>query len=223
MTAMNHRASLKLDFRGYWHAGSGRSSGHHLDAVCERDGSDLPYFPGRQLKGILRHAVRRAEAWGWLAALSLADGPVTSHEELLFGSGSQMEGRHATFPGLIQVGDAGLSTAEHEWLRQPEQAGYRACLFTELFSTAIDENGTARKYSLRGLEVCLPTHLESLLELHLTALDPALRQQQQDALKLPDPWMALKKALPLVDALGAHRSRGLGEAEVTLAVMNKGA
>jgi CRISPR/Cas system CSM-associated protein Csm3 (group 7 of RAMP superfamily) len=223
MTVLSHHAELLLNFSGYWHAGSGRSSGNHLDALCERDASGLPYFPGRQLKGILRHAVRRAEAWGWMDDQPLPEGPVTTHEELLFGSASQSEARHHTFPGLLQVDSGCLPKTEGDWLAQPDKASLRAQLFDELFSTAIKEDGTAQQYSLRGIEVCIPVTLHAALGLRVTALDLALRTQQEKWLAHAKPWSALKISLHLIDALGANRSRGLGEATVSLIMPKKGA
>lgn len=213
---MTANARLQLDFTNYWHAGSGRGSGYHLDALCERDGDQLPVLPGRQLKGLLRHAVHRAEAWGWLNELPLPDGPLHSHEELLFGSRSHSESRDATQPGLLQVDTARLPAAERQWLAHPEQAELREELFGELFSTAIDEQGSAQRYSLRGLQVCIPLPLQAALTLALTAQDSALRAQQLAYLQSAVGWTVLDAVLPLLDALGAHRSRGLGEARVTL-------
>lgn len=215
---MSHHAKLSIQFQNFWHAGSGRSSGHHLDAVCLKDKNQLPYFPGKQLKGILRQAVRRAEAWGWYQTTPLESGLAKSHEELLFGSSSQDSERHYTFAGILQVDNANLSELEYTYLQSPDQAQLRELLFDELFSTAIDDNGTAKKYSLRGIEVCLPTQLFSSLSLQLTALDHSHQQQQEKWLATSDPWQILRKALPLIDALGAHRSRGLGEATLSLTV-----
>lgn len=208
--------TLSIDFKNYWHAGSGRSSGHHLDAICQRDMNKLPYLPGRQLKGVLRHAVRRAEAWGWYSTIHLPEGLAYSHEQLLFGSASQEEVRNETFPGLLQVDSATLPEKEYLYLSQSSQAQLVSQLFDELFSTAIDENGTAKRHSLRGLEVCLPLALQSILQLQVTALQPELRSQQEVWLRSDKPWQVLEIALPLIDALGAHRSRGLGEAVLSL-------
>lgn len=220
---MSAHACLQLDFTNYWHAGSGRGSGYHLDALCERDGDQLPVLPGRQLKGLLRHAVHRAEAWGWLNELPLPDGPLHSHEELLFGSRSHSESRDATQPGLLLVDTARLPTAERQWLAHPEQAELSEELFGELFSTAIDEQGSAQRYSLRGLQVCIPLSLQAALTLAVTAQGSAPRAQQQAYLQSSVGWTVLDAALPLLDALGAHRSRGLGEARVTLDLAGQGA
>ncbi|MCB1657773.1 MAG: hypothetical protein KDI39_06045 [Pseudomonadales bacterium] len=215
---MSHHAQLSIEFQNFWHAGSGRSSGHHLDAVCLKDKNQLPYFPGRQLKGILRQAVRRAEAWGWYQSMPLESGLAQNYEELLFGSNSQDSERNHTFAGVLQVDNANLSELEYTYLQSPDQAQLREFLFDELFSTAIDDNGTAKKHSLRGIEVCMPTQLVAPLTLQLTALDHSHQQQQQKWLGTSDPWQILRTALPLIDALGAHRSRGLGEAILSLQV-----
>ena len=209
------QAAIQLQFNNYWHCGSGRGSGSLVDAVCERDGEGLPYVPGRQLKGILRHAVRRAEAWGWLDAIKLPSGPLRSHEELLFGSKSQDVGKFMTYPGMLLVDNGKLPEADRAWLNRPHMMALKEQFFEELYSTAINEMGTAKAHSLRGIEVCLPVTLQAQLALQVTALDSLQRQQQQDWMEVSSPWKALRTALPLIDALGAHRSRGLGEAEVS--------
>lgn len=202
--------NLQISLHNYWHAGGGRSSGHHLDALCERDGT-LPILPGRQLKGLLRHAVRRAEAWGWLDDIPLPAGPMADHQSLLFGSASQAESRDATQPGVLMVGSAVLPEAERHWLATPANAELASLLFDELFNTAINDQGSAKAHSLRGIEVALPGELTAALELHSTAQDNTLQQQQRQYLESDAPWQAIQTALPLLDHVGAHRSRGLGE------------
>lgn len=218
-----HQAQLRLELASYWHAGSGRGSGYHLDALCERDTDALPILPGRQLKGLLRNALRRAEAWGWLAALALPEGPLANHETLLFGSASQQLGRGATEPGVLRVDSARLPAGERHWLAADTQADLRVELFGELFSTAINEQGSAQRYSLRGTEVCIPMTLEAPLALELSSQHTALRVQQKRYLESGAGWQALTAALPLVDAVGAHRSRGLGEARLELILPRQGA
>lgn len=209
-------ARMTLEFRNYWHAGSGKGEGHHVDALCERGHDGLPVLPGRQLKGLLRNAVHRAEAWGWLADIPCPAGPLGTHEELLFGSRSQSESRDATQPGLLQIGSGHLPESERQYLADPAQVELRNQLFEELFSTAINEQGTAQRYSLRGLEVCIPLTLHVSLQLNVTAQQDELRSQQQNYLQAGHGLRVLETALPLLDNLGAHRTRGLGEAIVTL-------
>lgn len=216
MSPANEAARLQVDFIHYWHVGSGRGNGNQLDAVCARDADGLPVLPGRQLKGLLRHAVRRAEAWGWMEGLALPSGPLQGHEQLLFGSSSQQEGRFSTEPGALLVDCARLPANERAGLAAPGNADLRGELFGELFSTAIDELGSARRFSLRGLEVSIPLQLHAALKLEVTAVRAQLRAQQRAYIASGSAWTALERALPLLDALGAQRSRGLGEARVVL-------
>lgn len=211
---------LKVEFQNFWHVGSGRSAGHHLDAVCLKDEYDLPFVSGKQLKGLLRHAVHRAETWGWYADLKRPEGPVKSFEELLFGSRSQHDDRHHTIAGMLFVDNAQLTAEEYQFLQQPEQSQLRQYLYQELFNSAIDPlSGTAVEHSLRGMEVTLPTQLFAQLEIKTTALDSDVLTQQL-SFDLKTVWEIIEQALPLIDAIGAHRSRGLGEVVVSLQVQD---
>lgn len=221
MSLFAEHARLVIDFRSEWHAGSGEGSGYHLDALCRRDQGGLPVLPGRQLRGVMRHAVYRAEQWGWLLELELPEGPASDHESLLFGTRSGEEGRSATQPGMLVIGNASLPWPEREWLAAPDRGALREALFEERFATAIEAEGSAAHQSLRGMEVCIPVTLHAALALEQTALDPELRAQQVEALAGGSAWSVIERVLPLLDAFGAHRNRGLGEAEVALIRMQE--
>lgn len=211
---------IHIDLAGYWHSGSGRSAGTHLDALTEKDLHGLPFVAGKQLKGLLRHALHRSLIWQWFEP-NLPTGPAGDLETLIFGSRSQTQSRHETLPGMLQVNDAQLSQAEHAYLQQhPRLASH---LYTPLYSTAIDANGTAKEGSLRGIEVCLPVQLSSKIQMTLTSVDSEHRAQQQAWLSQPDAWQWLEICLPLIDAVGAHRTRGLGEATLSLSTHQQGA
>ena len=81
----------------------------------------------------------------------------------------------------------------------------RPALFRHIHATAIsEETGSALPGSLRGVEVVVPLRLEA-------QIDAMLDQ------RLPPNWFeALRAALPLVRAVGAHRNRGLGRASLSL-------
>ncbi len=188
---------LEVDFRGYWHAGTGRGSGHHLDALVCRDACGLPYLPGKTLRGLLRDALGRLEEWGSAAAASAG---ITQD---LFGStaweynnGAPVT-RDTTEPGKLFVSDARLPEDVSAWLAQEDNAPLRAGLFREHFSTAMTKQGVARNKSLRGTEVSVPLTLTA--EVHLLPGCEAHGWKE-----------ALKAALPLVRAAGSHRSRGFG-------------
>lgn len=213
------QAVLCLEFQGFWHVGSGKGKGHYIDEECLKDNYGLPYVSGKQLKGLLRHAVRRAEKWGWYRDINLPiknDSDAASIESLLFGSASQEEGRFETSSGMLFVDNATLAKEEYDFLKASDQASLRQYLYQPLYSTRIDANtGSAVNMSLRGIEVTMPVTLYAELSLKITAFDEDLASQQQAMLE-SSPWDIIEKALPLVDAVGAHRSRGLGESVLSL-------
>lgn len=206
--------TLKIDFNYYWHSGTGSGSGTHLDALTEKNRDYLPLVSGKHLKGLLRHAFHRAEAWGWFDQ-PLPDGPAADWETLIFGSANQEMGRTQTLPGLLRIDDAILSAEERAWLNsEPEVKPF---LYQEVFSTALDPaTGTAKDHSLRGTEVCMPVTLFAPIELAATATETEHLKQQKAVLSLKQPFFWLQPLLALVDSVGAKRTRGFGEAQLSL-------
>lgn len=210
--------TLHIEILHYWHAGTGSGGGSHLDALTEKDASGLPFLSGKHIKGLLRHAAHRAQNWQWFS-VEAPVGPAPDLETLLFGSRSQQEKREKTLPGMLCISDAKLKNSESAFLKDNLQ--YTPFLYQEIYSTAINAAdtvaaGTAKEQSLRGLEVTLPVVLLAELSLEITAQDDAHRKQQQLWLDSCSSFDWLEKALPLIDSIGAHRTRGLGEAVFTL-------
>ncbi len=208
-----HEQHLRIQINSYWHSGCGQSSGTYLDAVTEKNAQGLPFVGGRQLKGLLRHALRRASAWGWPVGQAPA-GPAETLETLLFGTLTQSTSRDQTLTGMLQFSDGLLSVEERAWLSdKPQLVGH---LYQPLYSTAINERGSAQQGSLRGIEVCVPLQLHANVRLLKTAVEDSHRTQQTRWLEQSGCWDWLSQCLPLVDAVGAHRSRGFGEAVLSL-------
>lgn len=190
---------LKVDLRGYWHAGTGRGGGALQDALVHRDSVGLPVLPGRHLKGLLREALERAETLGWVGHAGLA--------EVLFGARTETVEGGRPRPGCLRVSDAMLAPEVGEWLAHSEAGrGLIPHLFRTLHATAVDaESGTALDGSLRGIEVTVPLMLEAIVE-------PIAGCEG-----LPPEWPTrLREVLPLIDAVGAQRKRGLGRAVLSL-------
>ena len=192
---------LTVAIRSFWHAGSGKGSASYLDAISQSDADGLPFLPGRTLRGLLLNAVSLAEQWR-----QLPKGSTFS----LFGGwdpddpAANPPTRHNVKSGHLIVGNATLSDSLKNWLKtQDTQAeDYRQALFQPLFSTAVNhESGCAKNKSLRGMQAAIPLTLTATI----TCLDPT-----------PDWRNILAKALPLVLAVGSHRSRGFGRAVLTL-------
>jgi len=190
---------VTIELRDYWHCGAGRGGGAVLDAVVQRDHAGVPLLPGRHLKGLLRDALERAAAWDWPGYAGLAG--------QLFGQRTEeAEGPSNPTPGCLRVSDACLPGEVRAWLADDRQRSLRAGLFRGLYATAIDErSGTAKDASLRGIEVVVPLQLRASLAAIPGRTAP------------PEDWVQkLAKVLPLIDAIGAHRSRGLGRAVLSL-------
>lgn len=171
---------LQMEIATYWHAGTGRGISLQLDSVVRRDRRGLPILPGRTVKGLLRDAVRLAGELGWVESLEA---------NRLFGfSGT---------PGEILVSPARLQRDAADLIATSD--ALRAGLFETLFATAIDAgSGTARRKSLRSMEVVVPLALE------VTLTGPSTSSSWVDP---------LRTSLPLLRAVGSHRNRGLGRVE----------
>lgn len=198
--------TLSFEMLSFWHCGTGKGAGTGVDAVVVRTQAGLPFIPGRTVKGLLREAVTTLEQAG-----ALGQGSAERH----FGSaiGAEPggaddrvtvleEARFRTTPGLLRFGSAHIGKGADEvarWERWAagDPAG-RASLFRELSSTKLDQQGVAAGKTLRTIEVVVP------LTLHAQIDGP------------DDTFVSvLEKALPLVDGVGSHRSRGLGRVQIT--------
>ncbi len=199
---------LLIDIRSPWHAGTGRGSGSHLDALIRRDALGLPLLPGRSIKGLLRDAVTRANQLGWYGPT--ADGLSFIREAFGVRSGDDdgLQPEDVT-AGRLRVSDARLPEDVRQYLQHPEtgeqeRSALANTLVMELYSTALDEStGAALSHSLRGIEAAVPLPLEA--HLAWTGADDLAWGDQ------------LRRALPLLRAVGSQRSRGFGRSRVTLA------
>jgi hypothetical protein len=191
---------LHIRLQTYWHAGTGRGLGAAVDAAAYRDADGLPALPGRHIKGLLRDALEQAQAWGWAGH---ADG-VLLHR--LFGQRTEgLSAGEIPVSGLLRVSDARMPEALCAWLTLDAQRSLRAGLFRVLQSTAVDvKTGSAKDRSLRGIEVVVPLDLQARIEPLPGAVPPS------------DWAERLREVLPLVTAVGRHRTRGLGRALLTL-------
>ena len=194
--------TLRIDILDWWHCGTGIGGGF-ADARIDRDPEGLPCVPGRHLKGILRDAARRAEGWGAL--------PGGSVEELFGGDPAETEEldpkapKPRPEPGALRVSTARLAPQVRARLRRDPRL--RAVLTALFAQTAVDPaTGTAREKHLRRIEVTVP--LELFAELRWIGTE-------EHALADRWPQLLADAVFPLVFALGADRTRGLGRVELS--------
>ena len=124
----------KVTFLDYWHLSSGLSAGAKFDSMVTKDKDNLPYIPGKTIKGLIRE----------MAELTCNKEFVTK----CFGSSSD-------------IGECNFSNAEIEENTKKTiiNNSLQNQLFDEIASTKIDENGIAESGSLREIEVVVPISL----------------------------------------------------------------
>ena len=127
----------KVTFLDYWHIGSGISGGSRVDSTVLKDENNLPFIPGKTIKGLIREMA-----------------------EEVFGEKSEFVieyfGDEET-----KIGKAYFSNC---YLDENTQKGIIANklsnnLYEIIASTKIAENGIAEDYSLREIEVTIPLTL----------------------------------------------------------------
>lgn len=154
-----HVMKVQIELLDYWHVGSGHGRGTHLDAIVDRDGADLPYVPGKMIKGLLRSASYCLVQWGHFEEEAFSK---------LFGN--------ERLAGSLYVSDARLPEDVSKFLADKEQKELRERLFAEHFSTSIDEEGVAKDKSLRGIELVIPCTLLVEMEVHESGSHELIKQ-----------------------------------------------
>lgn len=196
-------ACVHFTLLGPWHAGTGRGEGAGADALVNIDAAGLPFLPGRTVKGLLRDAAEIAVHAGALdrAAWEAAFG----HE----GERGDDATRYGTVPGQLVFGSAHLGedladvAAWRAWGEQSPPPPGRAQLFRTVAATALDQGGSAAQGTLRTVQVAVPAPLVAAVHLSPGA-----------SLDRPAALGVLRAAAPLLYAIGAHRTRGLGRCVV---------
>lgn len=190
--------TLAFDIQSTWHIGSGEHGGAYADNLALKNGDNLPFLPGRAVKGLLRDAFKQAEANAWFAK---PEG-IANLTDYIFGS----EGQSLAEQGILHVSSAELSSTEQAYFAATENAWHE--LYRVQFSTAIDhKTGSAKQESLRSIEVALPMVLHTQISIHNNPDKTSLTPKQVLA------WVA--QASTLITGIGAKRKRGLGQVVVT--------
>lgn len=190
---------LSWNFLTDWQSSGGQEAGAYADQLCIKDSHQLPYLPGKSIKGLLRDAFSTAMHNQWFADMP------SNLLALLFGD----EGRNGLeSQGLLQFSNAHLPAAERAYLAQ--QTGLSRHLFRVLHATAINpDTGVAQSSSLRAIEVAVPMLLHS--DISINTHHPHLAAIPDWQQRLP---ACIDAVLPLIDAAGSKKQRGLGLVEV---------
>lgn len=183
----------KIRFLDYWHTSSGLSTGADVDLTVLKDEYGLPVLPGKTLKGLFREAAEN---------LNELDNNLTYKEFIHSVFGEKLpQGSNPVDEKQVKEADsfftdAKLSKQIYEFAKDEKEKVNH--LYKAIASTQIDENGQAKDYSLRQMEVTVP------LELYAEIYDFDEKYTPQ-----------MEKCFNYVKRLGLNRNRGLGRCEIS--------
>lgn len=141
---MKDTISYTITFYAQWHCGSGTSAGADLDALVIKDKNEMPFIPGKTLKGLIREAVENLIQLEGKAELA-------TEVEAAFGK----EGERT---GCLHFSNAKLEDREYDAIVSHKAQQY---LYNKVTTTSIDKDGVAKDHSLRSMETVVPCTLEA--------------------------------------------------------------
>ena len=179
----------KITFFSEWHTGSGLTSGSDLDALVIKDQNNLPFIPGKTLKGLLREAATDIQ--------KIKGTTDNDFIKMVFGIESTDEDIQEEVPkGITHFTNAELSEAMKYRITKDDLSGH---LYKGISSTAIGKDGVAIKHSLRRMETTIPL----VLEARILEVD----EKYSDSLNECVQW---------IKRLGQNRHRGLGRCSLEI-------
>ena len=187
-----------IEILSYWHAGTGLGLGALADAITLKDEKNIPYLPGKTIKGLFREAFNILEETNNIP-------PQTTHN--LFGeatspSDEEKDDKEEIIeaqPGKCFFSNANVSRELRKFLLENENE--KECLYDVISSTKLDDKGMAEDKSLRTIEVCMPVTLSAIIDI-----------KDGDT----KTFEYFQKASGLIRNLGSHRHRGLGRCKITV-------
>jgi len=180
------RINYIITFLSDWHAGSGLSSGAEADAVVIKDKNNLPYLPGKTIKGLLKDVF---EDFKEVQPTLIKDEFIKAK----FGEEAKQE--KSSKQGELFFSNATLSEKE----RQEITAEMSHFLYHNIAFTRIGENGIAHQGSLRTMEVCIPLTLEGYID--------GVNKCDKEILEMGFRYLR---------HLGSSRNRGLGRCKIQI-------
>jgi CRISPR/Cas system CSM-associated protein Csm3 (group 7 of RAMP superfamily) len=170
----------RITFFSPWHAGSGLSSGSDLDLLVVKGDDNLPYIPGRTIKGLFREAAE--ELFGYQSDLiTKAFG--------FFDQESDSESEIHT-EGKMHFANATILPQLKSKITKEKAAHF----YSGFSSTAIQSGtGIAEKGTLRRIETTIPCALYG----SLSGVDDEFADN-------------ITACMRFIKRLGLNRTRGLG-------------
>lgn len=140
----------KIEFFSDWHCGSGLAAGADVDALVVKDKNELPFVPGKTIKGLVREAVE--------TIVSLGTENKTDKINKAFG---MFEDKDNSNKGEMFFSNAELENNEADAIVYKNLQSY---MYRSVASTAIDQEGIAKEHSLRKIQVVVPCILKGAIK-----------------------------------------------------------
>ena len=157
---MESTIKYTITFYAQWHCGSGTAAGADLDALVIKDKNEMPFIPGKTLKGLIREAVEN------LIQLEGKTDTLQAEVEEAFGK----EGDQT---GCLHFSNATMKEQEYQAIVSHKAQQY---LFNKVTTTSIGKDGVAKDHSLRSMETVVPCELQAEISDVPTELrDPIVR------------------------------------------------
>lgn len=184
---MSDTIKYSITFYSQWHCGSGLSAGADVDALVVKDRNNMPFVPGKTLKGLIREAVEN---------LMQFEGKATEMNDLIdtFGKESEATKEGKGISGSAHFSNAELCDKEYKAIVANNVSTF---LYNKVTTTAIGADGTAQEHSLRSTEVVIPCTLHA----EITGVPEAMKD-------------TIIRSFGLIKRLGQKRTRGLGRCDV---------
>ena len=179
-------STYQSKFYNDWHCGSGLAAGADVDLLVIKDKNNLPFVPGKTIKGLLREAATDIVKFREEDEVLLDN---------LFGKRSSTESDELQ-NGCLFFSNATIDKGIASVIITKNMSEQ---LYRSISSTAIDTDGIAKDKSLRRMQVTVPCELSG-----------EIKYIPQENLQL------IEEALHYIKRLDQNRNRGLGRCDITV-------
>lgn len=136
----------EVQFHTDWHCGSGLSAGADVDALVIKNSDNLPFVPGKTIKGLVRDAITEIAP-----AIGLEE------KDIYYAFGKENDSSQGGICGVMFFTDATLDEYESRHILSKNLTGF---MYRTLASTALEIDGSVKPHSLRKTQVTVPCKLQ---------------------------------------------------------------
>ena len=188
-----------IEFFSYWHIGSGLSIAGDVDAAVLKNQYQLPYIPGKALKGLLREAAETLAELDTKSSYKDLIVSIFGEERTKKQQAAEEKEENTDFDpdkDNETKGQAGQAFFYNAEVNPKDLMDKQTALYERLSATALDEQGQAKQGSLRKMEVSIP--------LKLYAKISGLTKEEGEFIHQCFKW---------IKRMGLQRHRGLGRCQ----------